>query len=207
MVPDHPGGSPPGRASGPEDIVSFLGRRLDTRRLERVRSTIWPLLIVAGLLTVPAECARIGHPHSLFQGASAAPAPSQTQADGAPHSAADHAHAGSAYLPAWASPSGAIAPPIEPPVAASRQHPAHPNTSRLTIPAAPLMLSADALPVVEPAARTAIAAFGTTLALIAALAVVLVPGTARATGMIAPLSGLLARSLDPPPPRRMVVAC
>jgi hypothetical protein len=204
MVPGSAdGGSSRRRGLGPEDAVSLLGCRQNTAGFP----TIWPLLIVAGLLTVPAECVRIGHPHSLYQSASAAPAPAAAHAHGEPHSAADHAHAGSGYLPAWASPMEVIAPPMERSATRSQPHPAHPGTGMVTSTPSPTQAAtAGDLPVVEPAAPTVTAAFGTALALIAALILVLLPGLPRATGTIALLSGLLARALDPPPPRALSVA-
>jgi hypothetical protein len=205
VVPESAGGgSPRERDSVPEVIVSLLGFRLDTAR---ARWTVWPLLAVAGLLTVPAECARIGHPHSLFQNAGAAQAP-PTHAEGPPHSAAGHDHAGSGGLPAWATPSGDVLTSTANDAVAAHAHPAHPYSGAPALPqATPPTPPGDDLPIVEPAAPTVIAAFGTSLALLVALAVLFLPGTPLAAKMIAPLSGLLARALDPPPPRERAVAC
>lgn len=184
--------------------MSLLGWRQN----KTARSAIWPLLVVVGLLTVPAECARIGHPHSLFQGASAAPSSRHSHENSVPHSAADHVHTESAYIPAWASPTADIAGLSGESASTSLSHPAHPsaNTSAST-PAPPTQAGGGGLPVVEPAAPAAFAALGTTLALLAALIVLLLPGRPRPTGLIAPLTGLLARALDPPPPRIQVVTC
>ncbi len=197
------GGSPFKRGSVPEVIVSLLGCRLNIA----VPSPIWPLLVVAGLLTVPAECARIGHPHSLFQGISAAPSSPPSHEEGPPHSAVDHVHAESGYLPAWASPFADIASLS----ASSAYHvsvaPGPPGDGCARhIPGSSLPPAAGDLPVIEPAAPAAFAAFGTALALLAALMVLLLPGRPRETSLVAPLSSLLARALDPPPPRAQILA-
>lgn len=167
------------------------------------RPNLWPLLVVAGLLSVPAECARIGHPHSLFQTPSvgAASDPSTPSL----HSASEHSNPASQDVPAWAMPLGEMATAVEHVHTAASQSEASvlPGPGSFTSRLQSGIVSAN-LPVIEPLAQSVIAAFGTPVALLLVLVVALSTGGERNAITVQRLIGSLGRALDPPPPRSVI---
>lgn len=182
-------------------------------------SALWPLLVVAGLLVVPVECVRIGHPHSIFQrtGAAAA-APLHTHPDGTAHAASHHAGAdelGTGTIPGWATPAGdVVVPPMRSLGASAQQIGPWPSHVAVAAPASRslgvqvvLADTGDDLPRVEPALMTAVAALGAAVALLAGVLLLPVGGRCRVGVRCVALRGLLDRALDPPPPRTAPFAC
>lgn len=170
---------------------------------------LWPVLVVVALLSVPAECARIGHPHSLFQVPIAAAAAASEP--GTAHTASDHAADLVPTVPSWASPLGNLEP------SPSHVHSASDPGGASLQPAAPITRVNDApprpgpaeggsrlaggIPVVEPMAPAAVVAFGSPIVLL--LASVGLTGLPRVAGATSGrrLIAALGRGVEPPPPR------
>lgn len=182
----------------------LVSRRLIIRALTLTANpvTFRSLVVVAGLLTVPAECGRIGYPHSLLV-TSAAATPDSGPA--IPHAASDHDAATSQAVPFWATPLGVDADvTVQAHSVGVQAHSVHSGIGiQRGTPLVGAATSSD-LPVVEPAISTATAAFGSPIAAVISLIVALMTGSDRIGTALMRRIALMIPAMDPPPLRGCV---